>query len=191
MPRQPQAYADKGDLRFAAELASHGVFAQPDHAAARDLLASVLERLGYGSENATWRNCYLQGAQELRTGKIAPTFTNSAGMAPALTTTQLFDSIAIRVDGPKAWSESLSINWILTDEKQHYRMELRNGALVHYPASAKRDADATITLTRPQLLHLLTEGKSDGVNIDGDGNVMAKLAALLDAADPEFAVVTP
>ena len=70
-------------------------------------------------------------------------------------------------------------------------MELCNGALVHYPARAKRDADATITLTRPQLLHLLTEGKSDGVNIDGDGNVMGKLAALLDAADPEFAVVTP
>jgi alkyl sulfatase BDS1-like metallo-beta-lactamase superfamily hydrolase len=122
---------------------------------------------------------------------IEPTFTNSAGMAPALTTTQLFDSIAIRVDGPKAWSESLSINWILTDEKQRYRMELRNGALVHYPARAKWDADATITLTRPQLLHLLTEGTSDGVNIDGDGNVMGKLAALLDAADPEFAVVTP
>jgi alkyl sulfatase BDS1-like metallo-beta-lactamase superfamily hydrolase len=186
-----QEYADKGDLRFAAELASHAVFAQPDHAAARDLLASVLERLGYGSENATWRNCYLQGAQELRTGKVAPTFTNSAGMAPALTTTQLFDSIAIRVDGPKAWSESLSINWILTDEKQHYRMELRNGALVHYPVSAKRDADATITLTRLQLLHLLTEGKPDGVNIDGDGNVMRKLTGLLDAADPQFAVVTP
>lgn len=147
--------------------------------------------LGYGSENATWRNCYLQGAQELRTGKVAPTFTNSAGMAPALATTQLFDSIAIRVDGPKTWSESLSINWILTDEKQRYRMELRNGALVHYPAWAKGDADATITLTRPQLLHLLTEGKSDGVNIDGDGNVMGKLAALLDAADPEFAALTP
>ena len=59
------------------------------------------------------------------------------------------------------------------------------------PASAKRDADPTITLPRPQLLHLLTESKPDEGNIDAGGNVTGKLAALLDAADPEFAVVTP
>jgi alkyl sulfatase BDS1-like metallo-beta-lactamase superfamily hydrolase len=50
-------YLDNGDLRFAAELASHAVFAAPEDSAARELLASVLERLGYGAENATWRNC--------------------------------------------------------------------------------------------------------------------------------------
>ena len=61
-----QEFADDGDLRFAAELASHAVFADPDHDAAKELLADVLTRLGYGAENATWRNCYLTGAQELR-----------------------------------------------------------------------------------------------------------------------------
>jgi Alkyl sulfatase dimerisation len=30
----------------------------------RDLLATVLEHLGYGAGNATWRKCYLQGAHE-------------------------------------------------------------------------------------------------------------------------------
>ena len=45
------------------------MFADPDHDAARDLLADVLERLGYGAENATWRNGYLTGAQELRDGR--------------------------------------------------------------------------------------------------------------------------
>jgi len=104
-------YADKGDLRFASELASHAVFAEPDHTAAKELLANVLEGLGFGAENATWRNCYLQGALELRTNTIEPTYTNSAGMAPARTTTQLFDSVAIRVNGPKAWSETLDGWW--------------------------------------------------------------------------------
>jgi alkyl sulfatase BDS1-like metallo-beta-lactamase superfamily hydrolase len=48
-----QQFADAGDLRFAAELASHAVFAEPTHAVAKTLLADVLTRLGYGSECAT------------------------------------------------------------------------------------------------------------------------------------------
>ena len=56
-------FFEQGDLRFAAELASHAVFAEPDHEAARELLASALERLGYGAENATWRNSYLKPAR--------------------------------------------------------------------------------------------------------------------------------
>jgi alkyl sulfatase BDS1-like metallo-beta-lactamase superfamily hydrolase len=107
-------YFDKGDLRFAAELSSHAVFANRDNVAARNLLASVLERLGFGSEVATWRNCHLQGAHELRTNKVGHTYTNSDGMAPALTTTQWFDSLGIRVNGPKAWSHKLSTGTSLT-----------------------------------------------------------------------------
>jgi alkyl sulfatase BDS1-like metallo-beta-lactamase superfamily hydrolase len=60
-----EQFADQGDLRFAAELASHAVFADPNHAAARTVLAEVLTRLGHGSENATWRNCFLSGAAEI------------------------------------------------------------------------------------------------------------------------------
>ena len=184
-------YADNGDLRFAAELASHAVFAAPDNGAARELLASVFEQLAYGAENATWRNCYLTGAQELRTGRIEPTYTDPAGLAPALTTTQLFDSVAIRINGPKAWNETLAINWHLTDEDQRYRMELSNGALIHYPTNAAADADVSIALTRPQLMGLLAAAKTDGVAIDGDASILTKLTGLLDEPDPTFAIVTP
>ena len=41
------------------------------NAAARALQADALEQLGYQSENATWRNAYLTGAQELRNGVAA------------------------------------------------------------------------------------------------------------------------
>jgi alkyl sulfatase BDS1-like metallo-beta-lactamase superfamily hydrolase len=184
-------YAGKGDPRFAAELAGHAVFAAPAHGPARELLASVLERLGYGAENATWRNCYLTGARELRTGRIEPTYTDPAGLAPALTTTQLFDSVAIRVNGPKAWNETLTIGWHLTDEDQRYRMELSNGALIHHPTSAPSDAEVSIALTRPQLVGLLAGAKTDGVAIDGDASVLTRLIGLLDEPDPTFAVVTP
>lgn len=186
-----RGYADQGDLRFAAELASHAVFAAPDDREARDLLATVLERLGHGAECATWRNCFLVGASELRAGAVAHTDVNASGLAPALTTTQLFDTVAIRIDGPRAWAESFSINWYLTDEDVLYRMELSNGALIHYPTSASAPADASVTLTAPGLRGLLTTGRMEGVLVEGDASVLVRLVGLTDEPDPDFAIVTP
>jgi alkyl sulfatase BDS1-like metallo-beta-lactamase superfamily hydrolase len=184
-------FFDQGDLRFAAELASHAVFAEPGDPAARELLATVLERLGYGAENATWRNSYLTGAHELRADKIEHTEVSSAGLAPALTIIQLFDSIAIRINGPAAWNKSLSISWHFTDVHENYRMELSNGVLIHYPTSDNRAADLTVTLTKPQLLLLLATGQPDGIDMSGDLGVVERLLSLTDNPNPDFAIVTP
>ena len=51
-------------------------------------------------------------------------------MVGALTVGQLFDSIAIRVNGPKAWDEHLTIDWTVTDLGHTYRTELTNGVLI-------------------------------------------------------------
>jgi len=184
-------FAARGDLRFAAELASHAVFAEPGHAGAREQLAEVLERLGFGAENATWRNSYLTGALELRTSTIEHTDLNSAGLAPALTITQLFDAVGIRIVGSRAWHERLSITWVFTDSGETYWMELSNGALIHYPTTGVHFADLTVTLTKAQLLVMLATGGADGVDLDGDAGVLGRLLALTDAANPDFAVVTP
>ena len=108
-------YTDAGDLRFAAELLKHAVYAEPDNGDAKEALAAVYTRLGYGAENPTWRNFYLGGAQELRGGVTPPSLDLGAGMASALSIEQLFDTLAIRVDGPRAASESLTIEWHFTD----------------------------------------------------------------------------
>jgi alkyl sulfatase BDS1-like metallo-beta-lactamase superfamily hydrolase len=183
-------FADTGDLRFAAELASHAVFADPASQPAKTLLAEVFTRLGYGSECATWRNNYLTGAQELH-GTIADTAVSSAGMAVALTITQLFDSLAIRIDGKRAWDTSLSIRWHFTDFDQTYRMELSNGALTHHPTTRTEPADLTVTLTRPQLLAMLGGAGTDGVHFDGDPKILAAITGLTDQPDPAFAIITP
>jgi len=193
-------FLEKGDLRFAAELASHAVFAAPDSETARQVLCTALTELGYGSECATWRNCFLIGAQELF-HPIEHTEVSSAGMAPALTVTQLFDSIAIRINGPKAWDERLRINWAITggngggggngSATEHYRMELSNGALIHFPTALNEEADLTVTLTKAQLVGLLLESRTDGVDMSGDAAVLATLVGLVDSPDPDFAVVTP
>ena len=185
-----QEFADAGDLRFAAELTSHAVFADPSHDAAKALLSDVFTRLGYGSECGTWRNNYLTGSQELH-GPVTAAAVSSAGMASALTVTQLFDSLAIRIDGKRAWDTTASIRWHFTDSAETYRMDLSNGVLTHHPTTRKQPADLVVTLTRPQLLGMLAGAGADGVQFDGDPKTFATIAGFADEPDPGFAIVTP
>jgi alkyl sulfatase BDS1-like metallo-beta-lactamase superfamily hydrolase len=185
-----------GDLRFAAELADHVVFADPDNTEATEVLAGIYEQLGWGSENGPWRNFFLVGAHELRSGiSPNPLSGGAASMAGALTVEQLFDSIAIRINGPKAWSQELTADWNFTDLDLRYRCTLSNGALIHGehsgPTSNGSAPDVTLTLTKPRLLALLAGKGLDGVQTEGDATVLLKLVGLLDAPDPTFAIVTP
>lgn len=188
--RMAHDYADKGDLRFAAELASHAVFAEPGNESAAELLADVFTRLGYGAECATWRNNYLTGAAELRQGSKTNQ-VDASGFAAALTITQLFDSIAIRIDAPRAWDQEFSILWKFTDLDGMYRMELSNGVLIHYPTTREAPADLTATLTRRQLLGLLATGNPEGIAFQGDPGIIRSILALTDEPDPNFNIVTP
>jgi len=104
---------------------------------------------------------------------------------------QLFDSIAIRVNGPKAWSQALTIDWDFTDENTRHRMTLSNGALIHWAGPAPGAADLTLTLTKPQLLGLLAGHGLEGVHTAGDVGALHRLLGLLDTPDPGFAIVTP
>ena len=114
-----------------------------------------------------------------------------AWLATALTVTQLFDSLAIQIDGKRAWGTSASIRWHFTDSGETYRMELSNGVLIHYPTTRTEPADLVVTLTRPQLLALMGGRGADGVRFDGDPAVFATIAALTDRPDPAFPIVTP
>jgi alkyl sulfatase BDS1-like metallo-beta-lactamase superfamily hydrolase len=188
------SYADAGDLRFAAELLKHAVFADPDDANAREALAGVYERLGYGSENATWRSFYLTGALELRNGpKPSPLGDVGADMGAALTIEQLLDSLAIRVNGPRAAAESLVIDCRFADTGTEVRLTLSNGALIPTVNPRTRaKADLTLSLTKAQLLGLLAAGGGlNGIEHTGDPAVLSRLLALLDTPDPAFPIVTP
>lgn len=69
-----KGFCEAGDLRFAATLLNHAVFAVPESQNAKALLASTYERLGYGCENGPWRNFYISGAMELQGVRAAKTF---------------------------------------------------------------------------------------------------------------------
>jgi alkyl sulfatase BDS1-like metallo-beta-lactamase superfamily hydrolase len=184
-------YLNGGDPRFAAQLLQHAVFADPDHGDAKELLAQVYEGLGHATENGIWRNFYLTGAQELRHGpKITPIDLGS-GMAAALSVEQIFDTLAIRVDAPNAWHDTITIDWTFSDLGQSYRTTLRNGVLIQQQNPLAGQPDLSLTLTKPQLLGMLAGKGLSGIAYEGDPDAFKRLLGHLDAPDPKFAIVTP
>ncbi|WP_369824518.1 alkyl sulfatase C-terminal domain-containing protein [Cellulosimicrobium sp. CUA-896] len=118
-------------------------------------------------------------------------------MVGQLTPTMLLDALAIQVDGPRAWDETLSIDVVLTDSGERYRLRLRNGVLTHTAAPQREGADATLTTTARALPALALGGLTPerladaGIEVSGDASVLSRLGAVLDPGDPDFAIVTP
>ncbi|MFD0547530.1 alkyl/aryl-sulfatase [Streptomyces mexicanus] len=197
--RARQSFAD-GDFRWVAQVVNHVLFADPDHTEARELQADALEQLGYGSENGTWRNFYLMGAYELRHGSVGtPTVTGSPDVLAALTLDQLFDSLAIRVDGPRSWDADLTLRFVPTDSEP-VTVWLRNGVLTHITGTGPATADPDVEITLPEsdlralLLGTLTPRQLTGranVKVTGDLGRLTELLGHLGTPDPDFAIVTP
>ena len=77
------------------------MFTDENHAGARSLYADTLEQLGFGVECAPWRNFFLSGATELRTGNFGtPVSTASTSMLSQLTPDQMLDILKLSVNGP-------------------------------------------------------------------------------------------
>ncbi|MGO3886467.1 MAG: alkyl/aryl-sulfatase [Mycetocola sp.] len=184
---------DEGDFRWAATLLDNAIFTDPEHVAASELYAATLEQLGYGAENATWRNFFLSGAKELREGNFGtPTAAGSATMVAQLTPSHIFDALAIAIDGPRAWDLDLELNVTLSDRDTTHVLTLRNGVLIHTEAPRSVTARASVTLSKARLLALLAgDATSAGVDITGDPAELTALLGVCDAGDPNFAIVTP
>jgi alkyl sulfatase BDS1-like metallo-beta-lactamase superfamily hydrolase len=186
---------DAGDYRWAATLLDHAIFTDENHAGARELYGDTLEQLGYGAECATWRNFFLSGATELRTGNFGtPVTTQAPTMLSQLTPEQMFDILAISVNGPRAWDLDLALDVTFADLDANYRLTLRNGVLVYRKRTADPDtAAATVTLAAKMRLMAAAMGdfSSPGLAIAGDTTVLQSLMSVLDKPDPDFDIITP
>jgi linear primary-alkylsulfatase len=190
---------EAGDYRWVAELVNHVVFADPGNEEARALQADALEQLGYGAENATWRNFYLMGAEELRGGVTGtPSDTRAPAILAQLSVAQILDGMKVRLNGPRAWGKRLAIGWQVTDPDERRLLRVENGVLQHRPWKQGAEAEATLVVERQALNELLggtadlaALAESGRLRVEGDGAKIGELLGLLDEPDPGFAIVTP
>jgi alkyl sulfatase BDS1-like metallo-beta-lactamase superfamily hydrolase len=190
-----RASFQEGDLRWAAQVLDHVVFAEPGHQAGRALLADVLEQLGFGAENGTWRNAYLSGALELRSGSFGtPVTVASPDVLAQLPPELFFDALAIQVNGPAAWDLDLALGWVFPDHGATYRTTLRNGVF-SYVRDGSGDVALTITVPGPALGALavgdLAAAAAAGLTLDGDAAVVQQLLGVLQPGNPSFNIVEP
>lgn len=192
---------EAGDDRWVAEVVRHVVFAEPDNAAARELLADALTQLGYRAESGPWRNFYLTGAKELRDGvMVLPTpTTTSPDVTAAMPTSLILDYLAIRLRHPDAADLAGTTLLELTDVAERHLLELSNGVLHNRPVTdGERVAtDATVTTTRAWLntaLALDEPAKAlqgTGVAVSGDPSSLMAVFDRLDEFPFWFDIVTP
>ena len=192
-----EAFA-RGDYRWVAEVVNHLVFADPDNEEAKELQAQALEQLAYGAENGTWRNFFLMGAHELRHGSGGTAAALPADFIVSLSHEQLFDALAIQLDGPRAGDRRITLHWRFTDTGEEYGLTLQHGVLTHRGGAPGGPVDATVSVERSAvnavvagsatLEELVASGR---LAVDGDQAKLGELLGLLDPPDPNFAIVTP
>lgn len=190
----------QGDYRWVAQLTNHLVFAEPDNKAARELQADALEQLGYQSENATWRNAYLMGANELRNGvsRQPSVGSNAPDLVRSLTPAMFFDYLSVRIDAEKEAGEDLLINWSFSDLKEDYALTLRNGVLTHRDGVLHPQADVSVTMDKALLDRIALKETSflkqlmvGNISMQGERLKLGRLLGGMDEPDGNFNIVTP
>lgn len=179
------AFIDRGDFRFAATLLSHAVAAEADSPdpGAKELLAKAYERLGWGAENATWRNFYLTGAQELRTGRDSGMVAGGrTPLGPQLSIAQWFRILSVQLDGERAAESSFSIVITVPDAGERWQLLVSNGVLISRqlsPGGRKKgllcQSDLEVTLSRAELLEALRGNSLKAEQQTGKGDLWSQL----------------
>ena len=190
----------KGDYRWAAELLNHYVFAYPTKEEARTLLADAYEQMGYQAESGPWRNFYLTGAKELRSGVdvTGGARTASPDMVSNVPTAMFLDFMAVRFNPEGADDLEVKINLDFTDTKEQFVLSLDNSVLNNIPNKQDANADATLTLTR-DLFNQVALGATSfpkeivkgNVKLGGNPLALMKVFSRLDEFANDFNIVTP
>lgn len=190
---------DAGDFRWAAELLKHAVYADPSDKPARELLARSFEQMGFLAESAPWRNVYLSGALELRDGP--PTQAQSrvafAEMLQHTPIERFLEAMAASLNAEKVGDARLTLNLVFSDLKQSHVLRVANGVLRHEAAPPAADADATLTVTHPFFVRMVT-GQVGGLGlltssdtqIEGSRLALGRFFGWLDKPAGTFPIVT-
>ncbi|KAF7904453.1 hypothetical protein EAF00_001787 [Botryotinia globosa] len=184
-------YIANKNLRFAATLLDKLGFKTQ----------SSVEKDRWGSENATWRDFYSTGAYELQFGLEKMDLTMSPEALLTLSFHELFDTIAIKIEGPAAFKKpEPSAGW-------HLRLSntAMTGHAIPYVASSEKPnsgSDLTIWLDHVNLARLvgatalgrnpvIVDNPDIALSTAGDVDAWTKITALIKLPTADFNIVTP
>ena len=143
------------------------------------------------------------GAKELRDGEAATAANRGApDLLGALSVEQILSSVAIRIDGPKAWDLHVVLSFVIIDRSgavdETYVFELRNGVANHRRTAGPADGSTTLTLARRSLIELFTgrldffAALDDGtIVLEGDPTALGTLVSVIGTTERNFPIVTP
>jgi alkyl sulfatase BDS1-like metallo-beta-lactamase superfamily hydrolase len=189
---------DAGDYRWVAEVLNHVVMAEPDHFNARALQADTLEQLGYQSESGPWRNFYLCGALELRQGlPKGAAFGATASMAKSMPLENLYQTMAVRLNGPSADGLVIHLNLDFTDSEPTL-LSIENAVLHAFTGKQHQKPNATLRMSAVNFKFMMT-GNTDAMKLlesgelemSGDFEALGKFRELFDQFERRFPIVTP
>lgn len=190
----------QGQYRWVAQVMEQVVYADPANNEARALAADAFEQLGYLAESATWRNSYLLGAQELRSGVPAqrPRQAIDAEFIAAMPASLVFDYLGTTLNGPRAGDARLVVNWRFTDTAETLVSTLDHAALTHVTGRAAVSADVSAVTTRAVFNAIVLrrrtvdESRTAGeITVTGAPARLAELFSYFDDLDPAFPIVEP
>ncbi len=196
--RRARESFDRGDYRWVAQVVNHVVFADPKNPAARALQADALEQLGYQAESATWRNAYLNGAQELRNG--VPPIPLGVGQRSfdAMPIEKLFDVLGVRFDPDRFSGVGGLINFRFSDLDEDHVLGITEAAVHHLPDRKSDAATLSVVVTRSELGGLISFANTldeaiagNQITLEGDSGLLERLLDALERTGMFFGVVEP
>ncbi|HAS8370005.1 TPA: MBL fold metallo-hydrolase [Vibrio vulnificus] len=194
-----QTHFAKGEYQQASQLFNDLVQCDPNNIQYRFALADSFEQQGYQSETMAWRNSYLQGAVELRTGKIKPSIKLASADVIANTPTGMFlDFVAVKLNATKAEQAGLDFRFGVShpELKEHYYGEVSNANMANIQVDKLPKTDVTLSISKSDLTQivlgkttldkLVKEGKA---NLKGDARLIKALSECLDEFDGLFEIL--
>ena len=188
---------EQGAYRWVVHVLDQVLWAEPDHGEARALAAAAHTQLGYGAENATWRNAYLSAARELRDG--VPVGTKNPrtlrDVTKGMSVLLALNALSIRLNGAKAAGSGFVLNWNVGETGEACHSELTNAVLINRDGADPR-ADATVDLSRSALGRFVLGEigiaglEESGAKISGEAGLLRDLVEMLDHFPPWFPVAT-
>ena len=86
--------------------------------------ARMLGTTGLSGWNPAWRNCYLNGADELATESNRPAGENSGDLARCMDSRMMLDYLGILIDGEQAEDKDIKLNLAITDTQEKFCVHL-------------------------------------------------------------------